>query len=373
MPDTIELNPGGAGSLNIAFKLRYEANENTNAFTDADKAKLAGQETGATADMTPEEVQGAYDSQVPVMSQAEAEAGASTAVRQVTAQRIAQAIAAQVVGGGGNLGTDMRLNGFGIGFAGANATGAQIARLTPVCLDGAALAIAVSEADKTDRLPCIGVAAADIADAASGDVISYGMITAVDSAAWAVGAPLYVGSTGGLTDTAPVDAAVQEVARVVTSDPTDGVLFVNIRAEGRPIGALGTGEALTGADLLLFGDASADHAPAARTLADVLLDLGNSGDLGTRSSGTETLVFSAARQQRLTNGGAFALAPPSTGEGRITLELANGASAGAVTLTGWDSVTGATLDSTSGNRFLCAVTVIGGQSYLAITAHSGNA
>ena len=161
MPDTIELNPGGAGSLNIAFKLRYEANENTNAFTDADKAKLAGQETGATADMTPEEVQGAYDSQVPVMSQAEAEAGASTAVRQVTAQRIAQAIAAQVVGGGGNLGTDMRLNGFGIGFAGANATGAQIARLTPVCLDGAALSIAVSEADKTDRLPCIGVAATD--------------------------------------------------------------------------------------------------------------------------------------------------------------------------------------------------------------------
>lgn len=372
MPETIELNPGGAGSLNIAFKLRYEANDDTNPFTDADKAKLAGQEAGATADMTAEEIQGAYDSQVPVMSQAEAEAGGSTAVRRVTAERLAQAIAAQVVGGGGNLGTNMRFNGFGIGFAGANATGAQIGKLTPVCLGGTGLSVAAAKADDAARLPCIGIAAANIADATSGDVISYGMIPSVDTSAWAVGAPLFVSASGTLTATPPVNEAVQEVARVVTSDVTEGLIFVNIRAEGRPIGALTATEAVVGADLLLLGDASADHAPMARSLADVLLDLGVSADLGTVTTGTQELTFSAARQQRLTNGGAFTLAPPAAGEGRITLEITNGASAGAMTLTGWDSVTGDAPGTTTGHRYLCAATVIGGQSYLHITAHSGN-
>jgi hypothetical protein len=44
-----EFNPGGASSLNEAVKLRYEANPDTNAFTDADRTKLDGIAPGATA------------------------------------------------------------------------------------------------------------------------------------------------------------------------------------------------------------------------------------------------------------------------------------------------------------------------------------
>jgi hypothetical protein len=47
-----EFNPGGAASLNEAVKLRYEANADTNAFTDAEKAKLAGVAAGATLNAT---------------------------------------------------------------------------------------------------------------------------------------------------------------------------------------------------------------------------------------------------------------------------------------------------------------------------------
>lgn len=46
-----EFNPGGAASLNQAVKLRYEANPDTNSFTDAEKAKLGGVEDGATANV----------------------------------------------------------------------------------------------------------------------------------------------------------------------------------------------------------------------------------------------------------------------------------------------------------------------------------
>ena len=42
-----ELNPGSAGSMNEAIKLRYEANADTNAFTDAEKTKLGGIASGA--------------------------------------------------------------------------------------------------------------------------------------------------------------------------------------------------------------------------------------------------------------------------------------------------------------------------------------
>jgi hypothetical protein len=44
-----EFNPGTATDLNEAVKLRYEANPDTNAFSDAERAKLLGIAAGATA------------------------------------------------------------------------------------------------------------------------------------------------------------------------------------------------------------------------------------------------------------------------------------------------------------------------------------
>lgn len=55
-------------------------------------------ENGATADQTDSEIETAYNNQVSVVSQAEAEAGTATTARRWTAQRVGQAIAA--LGGG---------------------------------------------------------------------------------------------------------------------------------------------------------------------------------------------------------------------------------------------------------------------------------
>lgn len=48
-----EFNPGGAPNLNAAVKIRYEANSDTNAFTDALLAKLNGVATGANLYVAP--------------------------------------------------------------------------------------------------------------------------------------------------------------------------------------------------------------------------------------------------------------------------------------------------------------------------------
>jgi len=71
----------------------------TNKFTTASEiSKLAGIESGATADQTDAEIETAYNNQVSVVAQAEAEAGSATTVRRWTALRVAQAIAALAPG-----------------------------------------------------------------------------------------------------------------------------------------------------------------------------------------------------------------------------------------------------------------------------------
>ena len=55
-------------------------------------------EDGATADQTNSEIEAAYNAQVPVATQAEAEAGTATAVKRFTPELIKQAIAALAVG-----------------------------------------------------------------------------------------------------------------------------------------------------------------------------------------------------------------------------------------------------------------------------------
>lgn len=51
------------GMTDAAVKTAYENNADTNAFTDAEKTKLTGIETGATADMTGAEIKAAYEAE----------------------------------------------------------------------------------------------------------------------------------------------------------------------------------------------------------------------------------------------------------------------------------------------------------------------
>ena len=69
--------------------------------TTTERNKLAAIEALATADQSDAEIETAYNNQVAVVSQVEAEAGTETAVRRWSPERVAQAIAALGGGGGG--------------------------------------------------------------------------------------------------------------------------------------------------------------------------------------------------------------------------------------------------------------------------------
>lgn len=75
-------------------------------------------------------------------------------------------------------------------------------------------------------------------------------------------------------------------------------------------------------------------------------------DQGTKSSGTYTLDYGARPIQRLTNGGAFTLAPDAS-EGTLVLHIINNGSAGAITTSGWTLVDGDAFTTTNGHEFIC--------------------
>lgn len=89
-----------------------------------------------------------------------------------------------------------------------------------------------------------------------------------------------------------------------------------------------------------------------------------SSNLGTVSSGTTT-PNPAIPVQRYTNNGAHTLAPGSV-EGYYIMKIANGASAGAITTSGWTIVIGDLFDTTSGSVFICSCIIVNGTSVLSV-------
>lgn len=89
-------------------------------------------------------------------------------------------------------------------------------------------------------------------------------------------------------------------------------------------------------------------------------------NLGTITSGTVTPTEVTGNMQYYTNNGAHTLAPQTTNTTMI-VQITNGASAGAVTTTGWNKVSGA-FTTTNGDDFMCYLTVCNGFKHLSIVA-----
>jgi hypothetical protein len=132
-----ELNPGGAAGLNDAIKARYEANADTNAFTDAEKTKLGGIATAATANATD-----------AALRDRATHTGTQSAS---TISDFATAVAALVSGGGANLdGYTQMVPGAGLYAANSqNATAlgtqAQVADRTIIAPFVAAYAMTIDQ------------------------------------------------------------------------------------------------------------------------------------------------------------------------------------------------------------------------------------
>ena len=78
---------------------------------------------------------------------------------------------------------------------------------------------------------------------------------------------------------------------------------------------------------------------------------------GTKSSGTFTPDEADGNKQYIINGGAFTLAPP-VNDTNIELFITNNGSAGAITTSGFDKVTGDSFTTTDTHKFWCTIRTI---------------
>ena len=86
-------------------------------------------------------------------------------------------------------------------------------------------------------------------------------------------------------------------------------------------------------------------------------------DLGTNASGTETLSAANGNFQKGVNNGAHTLAPQSQ-LSTIVVQYTNDSSAGSLTTSGYDIVTGDTITTTNGHDFFLYSTVSGAFQHL---------
>lgn len=108
---------------------------------------------------------------------------------------------------------------------------------------------------------------------------------------------------------------------------------------------------------------------AIRQTAEAAMRLVNGAtlDLGT-ASGTITPEQAQGATQAVINNAAFTLSPP-TSDGLLNLMVTNGATAGAITFTGWTRhIPGDALTTINGNRFLIIIRRIAGISSYQIVA-----
>ena len=111
-----------------------------------------------------------------------------------------------------------------------NNSGATIAKATPVYISGFGTSkprVAKSDADTLATFPVVGLTQAAITNGSDGVIITSGIFTGVNTAAFSAGARLYVASGGGLTSTQPTFPANSGVIGVVAkSNASTGIIVI---------------------------------------------------------------------------------------------------------------------------------------------------
>tara|TARA_X000000368_G_C23050052_1_gene720958 strand:+ start:719 stop:1864 length:1146 start_codon:yes stop_codon:yes gene_type:complete len=86
-----------------------------------------------------------------------------------------------------------------------------------------------ANADSSSTMPVIGFTTESINDTNSRYVMTYGKLSGLDTSTYSIGDVLYIdNSVGGLSTSRPTggDSNIQQVAKVLKSDSTDGQLFI---------------------------------------------------------------------------------------------------------------------------------------------------
>ena len=189
----------------------------------ADKTKLDGIEASATTDQTDAEIETAYNNQVAVATQAEAEAGTSTDVKRFTPQRVKQAIDA-LSGGGGGSGNAVTMSVQKDSSGTINK--GQVVMLADYDVGADLTTVELADNSAGSTMPGIGIATSSIAQATTGTIVIFGKATGLNTSSLSLG-DVYVSTSGNLTNTKPTGTSiVQRIGQVTRVSSTVGEIIV---------------------------------------------------------------------------------------------------------------------------------------------------
>ncbi len=122
--------------------------------------------------------------------------------------------------------------------------------------------ITVAACDPTDplKMPAIAVLETTLANNGDGDAVVLGELRPINTAAYTLGAELYVGAAGALVATLPASGIVQRIGVVARVQSNTGTIVVGIGPEMARVGFTGAHGDLSGLPSI---PAPADAAPAA--------------------------------------------------------------------------------------------------------------
>lgn len=160
-----------------------------------------------------------------------------------------------------------------------------------------------------------------------------------------------------------------EEIQSLAKPPADRLAGFDFSADSVAYFTTGTFLSITGTTLNVTGVEPANSDILKADESDTLTVGFNSTDFdaGTQTTGTFTPNPASGNFQRVINGGAHTLAPPTT-SCSIVVQYTNNVSAGAITTSGFTQVTGDAFDTTDGNDFMCVITRCNGFSVLNVTA-----
>lgn len=173
-------------------------------------------------------------------------------------------------------------------------------------------------------------------------------------------------SLGFATETAAGNTELGMVISAITTDVTAGsedfAFVLRLMAAGAAASEIARITSV-GA-MTLAGDSVITGRSAVGTAVQDLEYAGittTADDDGTKSSGTYTPTPVGGNMKRIVNGGAFTLAAPSAaGDYTLVIQITNNASAGAITMSGFNKVTGNPFTTTNGHDFFVYITKCNG-------------
>lgn len=200
-----------------------------------------------------------------------------------------------------------------------NNSGSTIAAGTPVYITGTVgstqtAEVSPSRADTPATMPAVGVTSTTLAQGDFGHMIVIGNLDGINTNAYTLSQPLYVGASGGLTNTRPTGASdvIQVIAYAARINSSTGELIVNAYDQVRSPNSISiVGNIQTTAGQFTGSGAGLTSIPAGQLTGTVgASNIGNdSVALGTKTTGDYVATLQAGTGVTVTNGSGEGVSP----------------------------------------------------------------